>query len=150
MSEGEKLLKVEEVKELISFSSLTIRRWLREGKLKGIKVGKEWRIPRGDLQEFLGHVELGHYQEEDKTMTLAEKIREHVYTRKVVPAKKQGQKQVTVKAGMIHDEMGLSNRVPAVCGGLDANKFVDTYPVKISGRRGPHQGRTAEWDIEIL
>jgi hypothetical protein len=121
------------------------------GKIRGVKVGTEWRVRQSDLEELLGPVKLGHYQkdEEEKTMSLAEKIRDHVYNREVVPAKNRGQKRVTVQAGKIHDSMGLTNRVPAVCGGLDAKKFEDDYPVKISGRRGPHQGRTAEWDIEV-
>ncbi len=31
-----------------------IRRYLASGKLKGFKVGREWRINKSDLMEFVG------------------------------------------------------------------------------------------------
>lgn len=31
-----------------------VRRYLAEGKLKGFKLGREWRINKSDLMEFVG------------------------------------------------------------------------------------------------
>jgi excisionase family DNA binding protein len=31
-----------------------VRRYLASGKLKGFKVGKEWRINKSDLMDFVG------------------------------------------------------------------------------------------------
>ncbi len=31
-----------------------VRRYLASGKLKGFKVGKEWRVNKSDLMEFVG------------------------------------------------------------------------------------------------
>ncbi len=31
----------------------TVRRWLFKGQLKGFKAGKQWRVRRHDLSEFI-------------------------------------------------------------------------------------------------
>ncbi|MBC7341606.1 MAG: helix-turn-helix domain-containing protein [Clostridia bacterium] len=51
---AERLLTPEEVADRLIVSPKTIRDWLREGKLKGIKTGKLWRIRECDLETFLG------------------------------------------------------------------------------------------------
>lgn len=47
------LLTVEEVAEKIKMSPFVVRRWLRERKLPGIKMGRVWRIDEKDLEKFL-------------------------------------------------------------------------------------------------
>ncbi|MCR1899548.1 helix-turn-helix domain-containing protein [Irregularibacter muris] len=46
-------LMVEEVADMLRLNTVTIYRWLRTNKLRGIKLGKEWRIRQSDLEEFL-------------------------------------------------------------------------------------------------
>ncbi|MCL6583361.1 MAG: helix-turn-helix domain-containing protein [bacterium] len=41
---AEKLLTLQDVAERLAVAPKTIRDWLREGKLKGLKVGKLWRV----------------------------------------------------------------------------------------------------------
>ena len=43
----------EEIAEILKVEPDTIRRYLRDGKLKGFKVGNHWRIKEEDLQEFI-------------------------------------------------------------------------------------------------
>jgi excisionase family DNA binding protein len=51
---GEKeLLTVDEVADFLRVAPNTVYRWCRDGKLIGIKIGKEWRIARADLDGFL-------------------------------------------------------------------------------------------------
>lgn len=45
-------LTVEEVAEILSYAPVTIRRKLRSGELPGVKLDKEWRISRPDLQQW--------------------------------------------------------------------------------------------------
>jgi len=47
------LLTPRETAEKLKVSEQTVLRWLREGKLKGIRAGKLWRIKEEDLQEFI-------------------------------------------------------------------------------------------------
>jgi excisionase family DNA binding protein len=49
----EKVLTPEEAAELLQVSPFTVRKWLRSGKLKGVKAGRVWRIREKDLIEFL-------------------------------------------------------------------------------------------------
>lgn len=44
---------VEEVAEMLKLNPETVRRYLLSGKLKGIKLGKTWRIDSDALNEFL-------------------------------------------------------------------------------------------------
>jgi excisionase family DNA binding protein len=48
------LLTPDEAAERLAVSTRTLLGWLREGKLKGLKVaGKLWRIQDSDLREFI-------------------------------------------------------------------------------------------------
>ena len=51
----DRLLTVAEVAEYFRVEPESVRRWLREGKLSGINLGRGpgWRIRRGDLAQFL-------------------------------------------------------------------------------------------------
>lgn len=49
----EKLLTPKDAAKILSLSPVTIKKWLWQGKLKGIKVGSVWRIKESDLKAFL-------------------------------------------------------------------------------------------------
>ncbi len=48
------LLTVDEVADFLRVAPNTVYRWLRSGKIKGTKIGKEWRIAQNVLAEFAG------------------------------------------------------------------------------------------------
>ena len=50
----EKLLRPEEVAEMLQVSRRTVVRWLKEGRLKGVRAGRLWRVRKEDLETFLG------------------------------------------------------------------------------------------------
>jgi len=43
----------EEVGEQFNVKPATIRKWIREGKLKALKLGGLWRITEEELQRFI-------------------------------------------------------------------------------------------------
>ncbi|MDO9578183.1 MAG: helix-turn-helix domain-containing protein [Candidatus Cloacimonadales bacterium] len=47
------LLNVDQVAQMLSFHTRTIRRLIKEGKLTAVKFGGQWRISRQDLQLML-------------------------------------------------------------------------------------------------
>lgn len=53
MDEGERLLTVEEVGARLGLAVLTVRRYLREGRLPGIRYGRLWRVRERDLDEYV-------------------------------------------------------------------------------------------------
>jgi len=48
-----KLLTASQVADLIQVQERTVTRWLRDGYLRGFKLGKEWRVDSIDLESFL-------------------------------------------------------------------------------------------------
>lgn len=50
---AEKFMTPREVAEILQINEQTVRRYLREGKLKGLKIGHTWRISEKQLQEFI-------------------------------------------------------------------------------------------------
>lgn len=49
----DKVYTPEQVAEMLSITERTILIWLRAGKMRGVKVGRLWRIREQDLEEFL-------------------------------------------------------------------------------------------------
>lgn len=53
MSELEKLFTVEEIAQMTSLTSRTIRNYLKDGSLKGRKIGGQWRFTMDDIKNFM-------------------------------------------------------------------------------------------------
>lgn len=55
----EKWMTVPEVAELLRIHPETVRQWLREGRLTGVRISRRagWRISDRDLNEFLSRDE---------------------------------------------------------------------------------------------
>lgn len=51
--ENEKYYTPSEIAKIFNFSPEGIRKWIKQGKLKAIRLGSRWRIPESALQEFL-------------------------------------------------------------------------------------------------
>lgn len=51
----DKLLTPEEVANTLNMSVLTVKKWLRAGKLKGVKIGTrgDWRVKETDLEKYI-------------------------------------------------------------------------------------------------
>ncbi len=47
------LLTPTQVAERLQIHERTVTRWLREGYLRGFKLGKEWRVAPADLKAFM-------------------------------------------------------------------------------------------------
>ena len=47
------MLTISEVAEYLKLHELTVRRLAREGELPAFKVGRQWRIQRTKLQEWI-------------------------------------------------------------------------------------------------
>ena len=49
----EKLLTPEDIAEILGIHIETVRRFAREGRLVGVKIGLDWRFKREDVEEFI-------------------------------------------------------------------------------------------------
>jgi len=48
----EPLYTLEEAAEVLKVSVRTLGEWLRKGKIRGVKLGRAWRIPESALEEI--------------------------------------------------------------------------------------------------
>ncbi|MCL6614075.1 MAG: helix-turn-helix domain-containing protein [Firmicutes bacterium] len=71
----ERLLTPQEAAEILAVSPKSIREWLRQGKLKGVRAGRLWRIREHDLEAFLDPVlhALETAPEDDEPLTEEDK-----------------------------------------------------------------------------
>ena len=53
MGNQEQLLNLKEVSSLLKINTEVLRRWLRSGKLAGLKIGSDWRVKYSDLEPLL-------------------------------------------------------------------------------------------------
>lgn len=51
--ESEELLDVKTVAQLLKVQIPTVRRWLREGYLRGVRVSRFWRVPRSEVERVM-------------------------------------------------------------------------------------------------
>ena len=49
----EKFYTPEQIAQLLQVNVVTVHRWLRDGKLKSIKLGRLWRVSSENLEEFV-------------------------------------------------------------------------------------------------
>lgn len=53
MNVEERWFSVDEVAERLGMSRYTVSDWMKAGRLKGVKIGKYWRVNERDLEAFL-------------------------------------------------------------------------------------------------
>ena len=82
--------------------------------------------------------------------SLADRIRQSARARHIEPARQAGRNTVTLRAGDIARDMGLKNRMPAVCSALGSNLFLREAGLRLVERVGPRQSTTTEFRFEIL
>lgn len=72
--------------------------------------------------------------------SIADRIRGHVLRKYVAPARSRGERSFTVRAGDVHSDLALINRMPNVCSALGSRKFVALANVRLLQRTGPAAG----------
>ena len=60
-----KLYEVEELAEMLNVGEPTIRRYLRQGKLKGKKLAKRWYVSEDNLKDYFQPEEVSELQPEE-------------------------------------------------------------------------------------
>lgn len=56
---------------------------------------------------------------------------------------------MTIRAGDVHKEMNLVDRMPAVCGAIGTKKFENQYNVRLIDRKGPTQGANVFFTFRV-
>jgi hypothetical protein len=74
-------------------------------------------------------------------------IRAYLRLHYLEPARQRGERFVTLTAGEIHKELGLSNRVPSVCQVMESKILEREAGVKVSSKQGPPSGRGTTFTV---
>jgi hypothetical protein len=75
-------------------------------------------------------------------MNLSAQISVHVLRHYIEPARRRGLSTVEVRAGDVHQELGLKNRVASVCTTLESQKFQRENHLSLLRAKGPNSGRS--------
>lgn len=71
MNEFEKLYTVEDIAKMTSFTSRTIRNYLKDGSLKGRKIGGQWRFTMENIKQlFSNSIFLGDMSRKNRQQVL--------------------------------------------------------------------------------
>ena len=89
-----KMLSPEEVAQRLAVTPNTVRGWLREGSLSGIKLGKRiWRINENDLQRYICCEQQVAYssveQEEPANKAQKRKVLEEIFKKESLLVKEE-------------------------------------------------------------
>jgi 5-methylcytosine-specific restriction protein B len=82
-------------------------------------------------------------------MKPSERIAQHIVSCHLLPAWKKKLDRITLRAGNIHSELGLRNRMPAVCSVLGSQRFQLMTGAELIDRGGPHNGANAVFTFRL-
>ena len=96
-----------------------------------------------DYFDYLGK---GYYKlnkkylkiDENRLLRPSDRVRDHVKRKYIHPAQKAGKKNLSIRAGDVHTELGFSRRIPVVCSALRSRKLSKSCNVELTYIGGPN------------
>jgi hypothetical protein len=85
----------------------------------------------------------------ERTMTLGDKIRRYAVVRMVEPARRRGERTITIRASEIAGGMGLEGRYPSICAAIDSERFRSEARVELVQRQGPARSSSVTWTFKL-
>lgn len=83
-------------------------------------------------------------------MSLANDVRQHCKETYIDPARKRGEKKVTIRSGDVHSDLNYRNRYPLVCSAIGSNLFEEMGKVKRISVEGPLNGVSTLFTFELI
>lgn len=80
---------------------------------------------------------------------LAGRIRAYIDKKYIRPARERGEGLVMIRAGDVHQRMGLTSRMPSVCGVLRSRKLEEELGIERVAHCGPHAGANALYEFRV-
>lgn len=121
-------------------SEIEIRSWIREEVAQQLAIHPQAGPSQPPTGELVG-AQGGGAQPERYRGEHADRVRDHVSSVYIKPAREEGLKQVRVRAGDVDKALGYQyRRLPLVCAALRSKKFLNAARVKLLGETGPPSG----------
>ena len=73
----------------------------------------------------------------------------HVKRKYIDPAKKEGKKSLSIRAGDIQKELGFSRRIPVVCSALRSRKLQNKCDIELTYVGGPNNSTTTAFAYQL-
>ncbi len=86
---------------------------------------------------------------EDQILRPSDRVRDHVKRKYIDPAKKVGEKSLSIRAGDIHEELGFSRRIPVVCSALRSRKLQKNCDIELTYVGGPNNSTTTTFTYRL-
>ena len=86
---------------------------------------------------------------EDQILRPSDWVRDHVKRKYINPAKKDGKKSLSIRAGDIHKELGFSRRIPVVCSALRSRKLQKNCDIELTYVGGPNNSTTTTFTYKL-
>ena len=83
-------------------------------------------------------------------MTLSDDVRQYCKITYVEPARRAGQKTITIRSGDVHQALNYKNRYPLVCSAIGSNRFEDMCGLKRLAVEGPLNGVSTLFTFELI
>jgi hypothetical protein len=108
-------------------------------------------------KDFFTYLDKGYYKLNQKYLEISEdqisrpsdRVRDHVKRKYVDPAKKDGKKSLSIRAGDIHKELGFSRRIPVVCSALRSRIFQKNCDIELTYVGGPNNSTTTTFAYKL-
>ncbi|HEY3939500.1 MAG TPA: Swt1 family HEPN domain-containing protein [Bryobacteraceae bacterium] len=79
----------------------------------------------------------------------ADRIRQFAFEQYVCPARQDGRREVTIRAGDVHRQMGLTSAMPAVCSAIGGKQFAELAKATLVNRTGPTNGANVYFQFKL-
>ena len=108
-------------------------------------------------KDYFTYLEKGYYKlnkkylkiSEDQILRPSDRVRDHVKRKYIDPAKKEGKKTLSIRAGNIHKELGFSRRIPVVCSALRSRKLSKNCDIELTYIGGPNNSTTTTYTYRL-
>jgi hypothetical protein len=108
-------------------------------------------------KDYFNYLGKGYYKLNQKYLKIAEdqmlrpsdRVRDHVKSKYIDPAKKAGKKTLSIRAGDIHNELGFSRRIPVVCSALRSRKLSKSCNIELTYIGGPNNSTTTTFTYRL-
>ncbi|MGD2272745.1 MAG: hypothetical protein PVI06_20275 [Desulfobacterales bacterium] len=75
---------------------------------------------------------------DDQILSPSDRVRDYVKRKYIDPAKKAGEKTLSIRAGDIHKNLGFSRYIPVVCSALRSRKLTKNCDIELTYIGGPN------------
>jgi hypothetical protein len=86
---------------------------------------------------------------EDQILRPSDRVRDHVKRKYIDPAKKEGKKSLSIRAGDIHKELGFSRRIPVVCSALRSRRLQKNCDIVLTYVGGPNNSTNTTFTYKL-